>query len=72
MISIAILAGGLATRLHPITQMRPKSLIDIAGKPFIFRQLDYLKKKGIQHVVICVGHLGEMIRAEVELVKSLD
>ena len=65
MISIAILAGGLATRLYPITQMRPKSLIDIAGKPFIFRQLDYLKEKGIQHVVICVGHLGEMIRAEV-------
>ena len=65
MISIAILAGGLATRLYPITKMRPKALIDIAGKPFIFRQLDYLKKQGIQHVVICVGYLGEMIRAEV-------
>lgn len=65
MFSIAILAGGLATRLYPISKMRPKSLIDIAGKPFIFRQLDYLKKQGMEHVVICIGHLGETIRAEV-------
>jgi len=59
---VAILAGGLATRLRPITEKIPKSLVDINGEPFIAHQLRLLKKNGINHVVICVGYLGEMIR----------
>lgn len=58
---IAILAGGLATRLRPITEKIPKSLIEVAGKPFICHQLEYLHKQGIKSVVLCVGFLGEMI-----------
>jgi NDP-sugar pyrophosphorylase family protein len=61
MFPVAILAGGLATRLRPITQTIPKAIVDVAGKPFIERQLDYLRTEGITHVVLCVGHLGEMI-----------
>lgn len=61
MLPIAILAGGLATRLRPITEKIPKALVDIAGKPFIVHQLDLLKRQGIEHVVLCVGYLGEMI-----------
>jgi MurNAc alpha-1-phosphate uridylyltransferase len=61
MMTVAVLAGGLATRMHPITEKIPKALIDIAGIPFIVRQLGYLKKQGITKVVLCVGHLGEMI-----------
>lgn len=61
MLPVAILAGGLATRLRPITEVIPKSLIEIAGKPFIFHQLEYLRNQGIQSVVLCIGFLGEMI-----------
>jgi len=61
MFSVAILAGGLATRLRPITEKIPKSLIEVAGEPFICHQLDYLRKQGIKTVVLCIGFLGEMI-----------
>src|SRR5260221_1455348 len=59
---VAILAGGLATRLRPVTDKIPKSLIEVAGKPFIARQLDYLRGQGISRVVVCIGHLGKQIQ----------
>jgi len=65
MLPVAILAGGLATRLRPITETIPKALIEIAGEPFIFHQLRYLKQQGIDSIVLCVGYLGEMIEAYV-------
>ena len=61
MIPIAILAGGLGTRLRPITETIPKSLLEVAGEPFIAHQLRELVRQGIQKVVICVGFLGEQI-----------
>ena len=65
MLAVAILAGGLATRLRPLTDRVPKSLLEIAGRPFIFHQLDLLRNEGVERVVLCVGHLGEQIRAVV-------
>ena len=62
---VAILMGGLATRLHPITATVPKALVDIAGKPFVLRQLDYLRRQGVSRVVLCVGFLGEQVEAVV-------
>ena len=59
---IAILAGGLATRLKPVTETIPKSLIEVAGKPFIYHQLRLLQSKGIKKAVICAGYLGEQIK----------
>jgi NDP-sugar pyrophosphorylase family protein len=43
----------------------PKALIDVNGEPFIAHQLRLLRQNGIQHVVICAGYLGEMLRAAV-------
>ena len=61
MFPVAILAGGLATRLYPKTKTSPKALVEVAGKPFIKHQLEFLKLQRITQVVLCVGHLGEMI-----------
>lgn len=65
MLSVAILAGGLATRLRPISDRVPKSLVEVAGRPFVRWQLDLLREQGVEDVVLCVGHLGEQVEAEV-------
>jgi len=61
-LTVAILAGGLATRLRPVTEKVPKSLLDLNGEPFIVHQLRLLQANGVRNVVLCVGFLGEMIR----------
>jgi N-acetyl-alpha-D-muramate 1-phosphate uridylyltransferase len=65
MLPVAILAGGLATRIRPITEKLPKALLNIAGKPFIFHQLDLLRNQGVDRVVLCLGHLAEQVVAAV-------
>jgi len=59
---VAILAGGLATRLRPITEKIPKVMVPVAGRPFLAHQLDLLRKEGITRAVLCLGHLGEMVK----------
>ena len=63
-IPVAILAGGLATRLRPIIGKIPKSLVSVAGKPFLAHQLELLRTHGIRRVVLCIGYLGEMIQRD--------
>lgn len=63
---IALLAGGLATRLRPITTTIPKSLVRVAGEPFVAHQLRLLAGQGINEVVMCVGYLGEQLQEFVE------
>lgn len=59
---VAIIAGGLATRLRPLTETVPKSLVEVAGEPFVVHQLDLLRRAGIERVIFCIGYLGEMVR----------
>jgi len=58
---VAILAGGLATRLRPITHTIPKALVPVAGKPFLAHQLKLLAGHDFHRIVLCIGHLGEQI-----------
>jgi len=61
-IQVVILAGGMATRLGELTKNRPKSLVEIQGKPFLAYQLELLKDHEISDIVLCIGHLGGQIR----------
>ena len=61
---VAILAGGLATRLRPVTEKIPKALLEVAGRPFLAHQLRLLQSAGIQKAVLCLGYRGEMIERE--------
>lgn len=58
---VVILAGGLATRLRPLTETIPKSLVEVDGEPFVAHQLRLLKKNGIRDVLMCLGYLGEQV-----------
>jgi NDP-sugar pyrophosphorylase family protein len=58
---IAILAGGLATRLRPLTVDTPKALVLVAGEPFAFHQLRLLQSYGFRQAVFLIGYLGDQI-----------
>lgn len=58
---VVILAGGLATRLRPLTESIPKALLDVNGQPFVTHQINLLKKHGVREVVMCIGYLGKML-----------
>src|SRR5262249_22441322 len=64
-VTAAILAGGSATRLRPLTEHVPKALVDVAGRPCIDHQLRLLAEHGIRRVVLLVGYLGEQVEAHV-------
>lgn len=61
----AILAGGLATRMRPLTETVPKAMLEVAGRPFAHWQLRWLATQGVTDVVYCIAHLGEQLRAYV-------
>lgn len=60
---VAILAGGLGTRLGALTERRPKSMVPVHGRPFLEHQIARLREHGVTDIVVCVGHLAESIRA---------
>jgi NDP-sugar pyrophosphorylase family protein len=62
---VAVLAGGLATRLRPLTGKVPKAMLEVAGEPFIAHQLRLLRRERVTRVVLCVGYLADQIKAYV-------
>jgi N-acetyl-alpha-D-muramate 1-phosphate uridylyltransferase len=58
---VAILAGGLATRLGAVARRTPKCLLEVAGRPFLYHQLRQLHDQGVRQVVLCLGHLSEQV-----------
>lgn len=62
-VQAVVLAGGLATRMRPHTLTVPKSMLPVAGRPFVDWQLDRLAASGFDDVVFCIAHLGEQIQA---------
>ena len=57
-----ILAGGLGTRMRPVTETIPKILIPVHGRPFADYQLAWLASEGVTDVVLCVAHKGDQVR----------
>jgi NDP-sugar pyrophosphorylase family protein len=64
-VQCVILAGGLGTRMQPLTNSIPKALVPVAGKPFVDHQLRWLAGQGVRDVVFCIGYRGEQLRGYV-------
>jgi len=58
---VAILAGGIATRMRPLTEKVPKVLIEVSGEAFVFHQLRLLARNDVDRVIFLLGHLGEQV-----------
>ncbi len=57
-----ILAGGLGTRMRPLTEQMPKALVPVLGTPFADWQLRHIAAQGVKRVVYSVGYRGDMLR----------
>ncbi len=74
-----ILAAGLGTRLAPITNDCPKSLVPVNGKPILFKQIENLKSNGIVDITIVSGYKADVLKTvvhekypEISIVESVD
>ena len=59
---VGILAGGLGTRLTEETEVRPKPMVEIGGKPILWHIMRHYLRHGFSHFVIALGHKGEYIK----------
>ena len=74
-----ILAAGLGTRLAPITNDRPKSLVPVNGKPILIKQIEIMKENGIHDMTIVSGYKADVLETavkelypEIKIVESVD
>src|SRR5512146_545928 len=62
-IDVAILAGGLGSRLAPVLLDRPKLLAPVAGRPFLEHLVAWLSRFGAERILLCLGHRAEVVQA---------
>lgn len=65
MLPCVILAGGLGTRMRPVTERIPKVLLPVLGRPFIDWQLEWLRSQSVAQVLLSVGYRGDQVRDHV-------
>jgi len=58
----AILCGGLGTRMRPLTDLMPKPMVSVNGRPFLAYLVEQLRDQGIRRIVLLTGYLSEQIR----------
>ena len=59
---IVVVAGGLATRMGPVTEEIPKTLLEVNGKPLLQHQVEFFKKNGFYDFVFCIAHLAHKVK----------
>jgi glucose-1-phosphate cytidylyltransferase len=59
---VALLAGGLGTRIREETEFRPKPMVFVGGKPILWHIMDRYAASGFNRFVVCAGYRGEIIR----------
>jgi mannose-1-phosphate guanylyltransferase len=57
-----VLAGGEGTRLRPLTRTTPKPIMPLAGRPFLSFMLDWLRRHGVEEVILSCGFLSDRVR----------
>ena len=57
-----IMAGGKGTRVASVSEVLPKPMLPICGKPVLLHQIDCLRRQGITSITLTIGHLGQQIR----------
>ena len=62
-VTAAILMGGLGTRLRPVAPEYQKTVMPVAGQPFVMRLLDQLADAGLRHVVLCTGYKAKQVES---------
>lgn len=62
-----ILVGGFGTRLRPLTLTKPKPLVEFANKPMVLHQIEALQKAGVNHVILAVSYLSDMLEKEMSV-----
>ena len=59
---VVILAGGLGTRLWPLTEVVPKPMVPVRGRPFLDYIVNHLAAQDFRRLLLLVGYLGDRVR----------